>query len=320
MKLLGIRAPIFVLIIWAVISPSEVMATKKNSSVAVQPAKKSPVEPKPKSTSGRISGTAKPKTSKAPEFLKEKPRYTLPQAKGKSGNSPEKTAAQSHRTVEIPKRPKAAAAPWVKPETMLAEQPEGPVGEPEQPAPKTAAAPVPKAAEASKAGAPMEVDEASAWKTYQAESAAAWKKYQAKTISRAEYDAEVKRAWTAYETAAHGTREAPTGFSSKADALVALKTWLQLEFCNSRTAWSSAKRQYGIGAPTTGSGPAFTGLLDHFVRTVASDAEEKRIENELREYAGRDIAEIDGRIDSIQRRLNTRNMQNAYADSWCSKS
>jgi hypothetical protein len=304
-----------------VILPAGVMAGKKDRPLQVAGPGKPSVAPFHTPKARKTPEPAGKKSPRAVPSPKESRRAAAPPARAPAEPPRKKASARPGKPTESAKPRAPAPAPLPKPEAITAAQAlVEPRHELEQPAALAARTPVSPAPAAPESGPPAEIDEAAAWKTYQAESAAAWKKYQAKTINRAEYDAQIKAAFGTYETVAGKTRSGPSGFSDKGEALAGLKTWLQLEFCNSRAAWSSAQRRYGISAPTTGSGPAFTGLLDRYVRTVASDADEKRIESELREYSGRDIAEIDDRIDTIQRRLNTRDPQHAYAGSWCSRS
>lgn len=245
--------------------------------------------------------------------IKGKPKQTSAPVREKAPDPPRKTVAKSAKAGERPTPRNSAVAPAppmhpaVEPRPLRAEAHES----------TAAVARGPEAVPMT--SPPPAMDETTAWKTYQAASASAWKKYQAKAISRAEYDAEIRRAWSDYAVVAHNNYGFP-GSGNKAEALSNLKTWLQLEYCNSRTALAEARRPYGISAPTTASGSALAGLLDRYVQTVASDSDARRMESELRDYAARDIGEIELRIDTLQRRLATRDTERAYAVSWCSRS
>jgi hypothetical protein len=157
-----------------------------------------------------------------------------------------------------------------------------------------------------------------AWRTYQDDSARAWKSYQARTTTREDYDAEVKRAWLAYQSATGANTGLASSFARKEDALASLRTWMLLEFCHTGQAAASARTRLGIGSPADADSPAFAGLLNSYVMTVASEAS-RRIENEAQEYRKQSTAEIEARVQRIQANLNTREIGQAYRSSGCDR-
>lgn len=281
------------------------------------------METKSRHPSHKPSMAAKPKPVKPSRVQGKKPSKPGPIAGQTQRKAPSQVAPARSKIVKAPKAPARHPAVTGARRTgpaPAAESPEESFGTSEAPRPKISVASRARLAEAAKIPAPVEVEEDEAWRTYQADSAEAWKKYQARTLTRAAYDEEIKRAWNIYSAAARGGSGPASGRIDKSEALANLRTWLQLEFCNSRSSRAGARLAYGISGPAAESGGAFAGLLDRFVRTVASDEEQRRIEHELRDYGNRDVDDIDARIETLQRRLDTRDVQRAYAGSWCSRS
>jgi len=156
-----------------------------------------------------------------------------------------------------------------------------------------------------------------AWILYESEKALAWKRYLAKTITaKADYDAAAKQAGDEREVLQ--TRGEELRARTKEDALFNLKTWLQLEFCHSNTAFSLSQLRGGTKGPPSDVGGALAGFLSLIVQTIAPEAERRRIDNELGQYTATNINDIDSRVEQIQKKLGTNDPQKAYVNSWCS--
>ncbi len=264
-------------------------------------------EKHPASAKQAIKHTATSPTKTAKASVAPKPKPPKPHRVAAAKTPPKPRAAPVNTTA-------ATANPTVEPDPRAANS-----VEPEaKPKPTEARRAKAKSTDAPVASEADYLAEMEAWKTYQTDTARAWKNYQARTISREAYDAEIKRARLTYDSSVPGNAGSGLVLDGKENALGNLKTWLQLEFCNTSQAQSSVRRHFGISGPTDGNGPVFAGLLNRFVLTVSPEASQ-RIENEVQEYRRASKDEIEARVYRIQANLNTRDTSKAYLGSWCDK-
>ncbi|SMF95345.1 hypothetical protein SAMN02949497_2706 [Methylomagnum ishizawai] len=234
---------------------------------------------------------------------------------------PAKTTGPKHphpAPVAAKTPPQPPSAP--EPKLAIPEIQASPATAPTEPAPhpKTRHAPASAPAPAAPASEADYLAEMEAWRSYQTEMARAWKQYQARTITRAAYDAEVKRSWTAYAAVAGNGAATGTALGNKDAALDQLRLWLDLDFCNTDQAAAAIRRHYGISGPTEDSGPVFAGLLHRFVQT-ASPETQQRIEREIADYRRQSADDIQDRVERIQANLGTRDIRKAYRGSWCGR-
>lgn len=275
-----------------------------HAAAKVAPTKSGKAVPAHPATRAKPAVPVKAAASKPQPVPASKPAKAVPPA-------PRPVVAQAPAPVPAP-RPVAAPdpAPLDYPEPLSAVSPEPP---PKKALPSRRRAPSPPVP------VPSEADylaEQEAWRAYQSSTARAWKSYQARTITREAYDAEVKRAWDDYQAVATDGSAAST-VGRKEDALADLRTWMQLDLCNTNPP-TSARQARGISGPASDSGPVFAGLLNRFVLTVAPEAA-RHIETDMQEYSRQSSGDIAARISRIQAGLGTRDMRRAYQGSWCDR-